>query len=149
MDLLVEAAVFLNRRLRRAPLERRASDDAYSAWEYESGRALFLEHFGAGVLDGRRVLDAACGLGGKTVWYAEAGARIVIGLDLELPHLRQTRAWAARRGAADRVACLAGDALRLPLRDGCLDAVTANDAMEHFADPGGTLAELSRVVRPG
>src|SRR4029077_4551692 len=24
-----------------------------------------------------------------------------------------------------------------------------NDAMEHFADPAGALAELSRVVRPG
>ena len=149
MDLLVEAAVRVNRRLRRPPLARRASDDAYSEWEYESGRALFLEYFDPGSLANRRVLDAACGLGGKTVWYAEAGAAVVFGVDLELANLRQTRAWAARRAAGTRVSCLAGDVLRLPLRDACVDVVTANDAMEHFAEPEAALAELSRVVRPG
>ncbi len=46
MGLLLVAMVWLNRRLPSAALERRESDDAYSLWEYETGRRIFTEHFG-------------------------------------------------------------------------------------------------------
>ena len=61
----------------------------------------------------------------------------------------QARRYGATRGVASRLRFVAADARCLPLRDASIDAVTANDAMEHFTDPGGVLAELARVVRPG
>jgi SAM-dependent methyltransferase len=131
-----------------AALERRESDDAYSAWEYETGRRISTEHFGAESVRGLRVLDAACGPAGKTAWYAEAGAALVLGIDLDRGFLAQGRRFAAGRGAADRVRFAVADATRLPARDGAFDAVTANDCMEHFADPRAALHELSRVLRP-
>lgn len=148
MDLAVEAALWLNRRLPRRSLERRASDEAYAEWEYQNGRAQFVEHFGADRLRGARVLDAACGPGGKTAWYAES-AVWVLGVDLEREHLAQARQYGEARGVALRQRFLAADVERLPLRDADFDAATANDAMEHFADPARALAELTRVVRPG
>jgi SAM-dependent methyltransferase len=148
MDLVVEAALWLNRRLPRRSLERRESSDAYAEWEYETGRAVFVEHFGAERLRGARVLDVACGPGGKTAWYAET-ADWVFGVDLDRSHLVEARRYGGARGVAARLRFAAADAVRLPLRDASVDAVTANDAMEHFADPAGVLAELGRVVRPG
>jgi ubiquinone/menaquinone biosynthesis C-methylase UbiE len=88
-------------------------------------------------------------LGGKTVWYAEAGATSVIGLDLDPANTAQGARFAAAHGVSDRVRFVVGDAVRLPFDDGRFDALTANDAMEHFADPAAALVELSRVLRPG
>jgi SAM-dependent methyltransferase len=44
---------------------------------------------------------------------------------------------------------LAADALRLPFREGAVDAVTGLDVLHHFARPGEFLAEAARVLRPG
>ena len=149
MDLVVEAALWLNRRLPRRSLERRASEDAYARWEYESGRAVFEAQFGAARLAGATLLDAACGPGGKTAWYAEAGAERVIGVDLEPSYLARAARFSAARGVGSRTRFVAADAGRLPLREAALDLVTANDAVEHFTDPGAVIAELARVLRPG
>lgn len=42
-----------------------------------------------------------------------------------------------------------GDACRLPLRNGCMDAVMLFEVLEHVPDPRDALAEISRVLRPG
>jgi SAM-dependent methyltransferase len=125
----------------------RESGEAYSHWEYESGRALLAEyadHFGP--LQGRSVLDIGCGLGGKTVAYTEAGAWAV-GVDIAPEHIAQSISFARARGAA--IPFLVGDAGALPFPDCVFDLVVANDAMEHFPDPEAALAEIVRVVRPG
>lgn len=149
MGLLLEAVVLANRLFPKPNIGGRESDDAYSQWEYDTGKAIFLEHFGDGRLSGARVLDVGCGLGGKTAWYAEAGARSVTGVDLAWDHVRQSARFAASRGQAARVHIARADAMRLPFADATFDIVTANDSMEHFADPAAALAELARVLCPG
>src|SRR6516225_6384671 len=52
-----------------------------------------------------------------------------------------------RRGG--RLAMAAGDALRLPFRDGAFDAVTISFGLRNVASPGAGLAEMRRVTRPG
>ena len=44
---------------------------------------------------------------------------------------------------------MAGDALRLPFRDGAFDAVTISFGLRNVADTGAALAEMRRVTRPG
>ena len=149
MNLLVELVVRFNRMLPRPRVGGRESDTAYSEWEYTVGREVFLRHFGADGLRGARMLDVGCGMGGKTVWYAETGASLVVGVDLEPRHARQSRDFARARGVAGRVRILRGDAMRLPFRDGAFSVVTANDSLEHFADPAAALRELGRVLAPG
>jgi ubiquinone/menaquinone biosynthesis C-methylase UbiE len=41
------------------------------------------------------------------------------------------------------------DATRLVYRDGWFDFVTAVNAFEHIPDPGRSLAEIARILRPG
>jgi SAM-dependent methyltransferase len=139
--------VGLNRVFRRPNVSGRGSPEAYSRWEHEWGREfarVYMEP--AGDLRGRRMLDVGCGLGGKTVAYAEAGARVA-GTDLSLEYAEQSEAYAAahRSGAAFFVS----DAAVLPIPDGAFDTVVANDAMEHFAQPESALREMARVVRRG
>ena len=48
-----------------------------------------------------------------------------------------------------RVAFAAGDALRLPFKDGAFDAVTISFGLRNVEDSLGALAEMHRVTRPG
>jgi SAM-dependent methyltransferase len=137
----------VDRLMPRARLGGRASSEAYSLWEYGVGKDIlagYQRHLGT--LDGKLVLDIGCGLGGKTVAYAEAGAR-VIGVDLSEKNISQCFDFARVRGV--EAAFVAGDAERLPFAAGTFDLVIANDSLEHFGNPEGALAELARVLRPG
>ncbi|MCI0451249.1 MAG: class I SAM-dependent methyltransferase [Candidatus Latescibacteria bacterium] len=138
---------WLNRVFRRPNVAGRESKEAYSRWEHHWGREfarLFMEP--SGDLSGKRLLDVGCGLGGKTVAYAEAGARAV-GTDLVESNAVQSREYA--RVAGKGIEFFVGDAAALPVRDGAFDTVVANDAMEHFSEPERALSEMVRVLRPG
>jgi len=89
---------------------------------------------------GETVLDLAAGTATSTVALACSGATVV-GCDFSLGMLREGRG----RG----VPLVAGDALRLPFRDGCFDAVTISFGLRNVADTGQALRELLRVTRPG
>jgi len=139
--------LWLNRVFRPPNVGGRESPEAYSRWEHHWGREfarIFMEP--AGDLAGKRVLDVGCGLGGKTVAYAEAGARVV-GTDLLEANALQSRTYALGEGRA--IEFFVADAAALPIRDGTFDTVVANDAMEHFSEPERALAEMGRALRPG
>ena len=139
--------VALNRVFRRPNVGGRESQEAYSDWEHHWGKEfarIFMEP--AGDLRGKQVLDVGCGLGGKTVAYAEAGAKAV-GADLLEANVEQSGAYARMKGAS--ASFLVGDAAALPLRNGAFDTIVANDAMEHFSAPEEALREMARVVKPG
>ncbi len=125
----------------------RDSHEAYSEWEYGIGKSLLEEYsewFGA--LEGKRVLDIGCGLGGKSVAYAEAGAGVT-GVDLDPVHAAGALGYAIKRGSPIEV--VTGDAADLPFLEGSFDLVIANDSMEHFSRPAPALAEFARVTRAG
>jgi SAM-dependent methyltransferase len=88
----------------------------------------------ASVLEGRRVLDLACGAGYGTRILRAAGAEVVA-LDLD-------------RGCARAAGppALCGRAERLPLRDASLDAVVCFEAIEHVPEPARVLDEIARVL---
>ncbi len=52
---------------------------------------------------------------------------------------------ASRRGHA----AVRGDATRLPVADGAVDAVIVVDALHHMPDHPAVLGEVARVLRPG
>lgn len=89
---------------------------------------------------GAVLVDAGCGGGLLAPHLAGKGYRHV-GVDLRRSGLRQ----AAERG----VAAVNGDVTALPLASGSADVVAAGEILEHVTDLPGTVAELSRVLRPG
>jgi demethylmenaquinone methyltransferase / 2-methoxy-6-polyprenyl-1,4-benzoquinol methylase len=93
---------------------------------------------------GDRVLDLAAGTGVSTVELALSGA-YAVGCDFSLGMLRTGRA----RSDRQHVPVVAGDALRLPFRNGVFDAVTIAFGLRNVVDTGQALREMARVVRPG
>ncbi|MBW5486312.1 class I SAM-dependent methyltransferase [Streptomyces bambusae] len=100
-----------------------------------------------GLRPGDRVLDAGCGTGRALPALREAvgPAGEVLGADLTPEML----AAAVRAGRDKAGTLLLTDVGRLPLRDGCLDAVFGAGLISHLPDPPENLRELARVVRPG
>jgi demethylmenaquinone methyltransferase/2-methoxy-6-polyprenyl-1,4-benzoquinol methylase len=96
---------------------------------------------------GAVALDICCGSGDLTLALAGRARATVLGSDFCRPMLAEARRKAAARKA--RVAWFEADALRLPLRDGSLDLITAAFGFRNLADYRAGLAEMRRVLRPG
>jgi demethylmenaquinone methyltransferase / 2-methoxy-6-polyprenyl-1,4-benzoquinol methylase len=124
-----------------------------------------------GAKPGERVLDLAAGTGTSTLTFTATGADAVA-CDFSLGMLQAGLARSARAdgppaarddgehrsgpaggsgGAVPpgRRGWVAGDALRLPFRDGAFDAVTISFGLRNVADTVAALAEMRRVTRPG
>ncbi|WP_226021784.1 class I SAM-dependent methyltransferase [Halomicrobium salinisoli] len=99
-----------------------------------------------GPVDGKSVLEVACGTGRFTVMLADRGADVV-GLDISGPMLQQGREKARSADLAGSVEFMRGDAARLPFPDDHFDAVVAMRFF-HLADtPAAFLAEMRRVSK--
>ncbi len=91
---------------------------------------------------GQVVLDLGCGSCENALWMPE-GVRMV-GFDVSTAAL--VMAGEQNRPVALR---LRGDGEVLPVATGSVDAVLSTYALEHFGEPGRTLLEAARIVKPG
>jgi demethylmenaquinone methyltransferase/2-methoxy-6-polyprenyl-1,4-benzoquinol methylase len=89
------------------------------------------------------VLDVATGTGLVAAELLRRGFRVT-GLD-QSPEMLE----AARRRFDGRVELVHGSAESLPFPDIAFDHVTFTYLLRYVDDPGATLAELARVIRPG
>ena len=96
-----------------------------------------------------RVLDVATGTAGVALQLARRTPGRVVGLDLTEAMLRRGRERVARDRNGSRVQLVAGRAERLPFPDEAFDALTFTYLLRYVADPGATLVELARVLKPG
>jgi ubiquinone/menaquinone biosynthesis C-methylase UbiE len=97
-------------------------------------------------LDGLRLLDLGCGMGGFAVAAALAGAQVTA-LDYNPAYAAITTLRAARHSLRLPVAVAAGETLPLP--GAAFDAITCWDVLEHVQSPDALLRESARVLRPG
>lgn len=93
--------------------------------------------------DGGTVLDVATGTGLVAERLLAAGHRVT-GLD-QSPDMLEV----AGRRFGDRVELVEASATELPFPDASFDHLTFTYLLRYVDDPGATLAELARVVRPG
>lgn len=91
---------------------------------------------------GQRILDLAAGTGTSTQPFHNAGAETV-SCDFSLGMLQVGK----RR--LPHLSFAAGDAMRLPFRDGVFDAVTISFGLRNVQDTEAALREMLRVAKPG
>lgn len=91
-------------------------------------------------VEGKRVLDIACGTG-YGIGLLQQTARSVCGVDVDKEAAAQ-----ARRECGENSAVILGDGLRLPFEDASFDVVTSFETIEHINDRPGFLRELGRIL---
>ena len=89
-------------------------------------------------VEGRRVLDLACGSGRFSHLLRQANAAQVVALDLCVPMLEQV-------AAASRVRA---SMMQLPFQSAVFDAVISGLAVGHATDIHQWMSEVARVLRP-
>jgi len=119
------------------------------AWRQAAARA-------AGLADGQRAVDVACGTGALTRELAAfAPGAMVLGVDFSWEMVRRAAGPPDPPGhplgvpRTPPAVYLVGDALRLPLPDSSVDVVTIAFGLRNLPEPGRGLLELRRVLRPG
>jgi SAM-dependent methyltransferase len=96
----------------------------------------------SGLAEGRRVLDAGCGVGYGSAMLATAGAAGVVGMDIAAD------AVAAAAEANPEFEFVAGDVHALPFADASFDLVVCFEVIEHVTEQDAVIAELARVLAP-
>jgi SAM-dependent methyltransferase len=107
----------------------------------------FLKWFPMLSVAGKDVLDLGCGYGGRTVRYAELGARSVTGIEPGERQCAEGREFAALHQVVASFKTGVGECL--PFAKDCFDCIVCYDVLEHVSDPGKTLEECLRVLRAG
>ncbi len=98
--------------------------------------------FAAREVEGKRVLDCACGAGYGSALILRSGAISVAGVDVDDAALAHARLHFAGP------TFLKGDGRTLPLADGTVDLVVSLETIEHVKDAPLFLDELARVLAP-
>jgi ubiquinone/menaquinone biosynthesis C-methylase UbiE len=101
-------------------------------------------------VEGRRVLEMACGRGGFSRLLAARGARM-FGADFSSTALQIAR---GKSGYAEaqpgiRLELTQADAQNLPYASNSFDMIVSCETIEHLPDPSVALREMARVARPG
>jgi len=118
-----------------------ASDDGDRHW-------IQLYHHVAGAIDlrGSTVLEVGSGRGGGSSFIKRyLQPQRMIGIDLSSQAVRLSR----KQHAVDGLEFRVGDAERLPIEDGTMDAVINVESSHCYPSFDRFLAEVGRVLRPG
>ena len=97
----------------------------------------------AGVREGSRVLDVACGTGVLIPDYIRRGADVT-GIDISPEMIKL----AERKYAGTGVRFICGDIETADVGQD-FDAIVVYNAFPHFPDPAGLIRRLSGLLRPG
>jgi len=100
-------------------------------------------------LQGKRVLDIGCGIGGPAFLLASTYGADVVGTDLE-PHLIEiAKQRAAKLGLVEKINFRVVEPGPLSFPDSSFDCVVSSGAFTQIEDKLGMFKEVHRVLKPG
>ena len=95
------------------------------------------------------VLDVATGTAAVAIELVRRTGCSVVGLDQSPEMLAEARRRVSAAGLAGRIELVEGTADALPFEDASFDGLTFTYLLRYVDEPGRTLRDLARVVRPG
>lgn len=100
-----------------------------------------------GLPEGANVLEVAPGPGYLAIELAKLGKQHVTGLDISTTFVEIATKNAVQEGV--QVDFQQGNASRMPFGESSFDLILCRAAFKNFSEPGATLREMRRVLRPG
>lgn len=115
----------------------------------KQGSIIYNEHliryqFASQLVQGKTVLDIACGSGYGSKLLAQAGAAKVIALDASQSVINE----AQKNFFHDKIEFRVGEAEKIALEENTIDLAVSLETIEHLPEEEVFLRELARVVKP-
>lgn len=128
---------------RKSPLDYSLAEYGWAQRDYERYKDIL-------PLKDKVVLDAGCGLGGRTAYYSEKGAKSIIGIDMDENHIKYAKEFADFK-KIHNTTFLVANFIDIPLESNQFDVIILNDVLEHIRIDyiERALPELRRVLKPG
>jgi 2-polyprenyl-3-methyl-5-hydroxy-6-metoxy-1,4-benzoquinol methylase len=99
---------------------------------------------------GKTLLDAGCGAGGPVLRAAARSGCSVVGVDAHEQAISTAHSLAAQLGLSAVAKFFVADmSQKLAFPDATFEAITCIDAINHFPDRRGVIAEWARLLKPG
>ncbi len=95
-----------------------------------------------------KILDAGCGIGGTSLYFAREFSAQVIGVTLSPQQAKRATEKAREHKLSDRLSFQVADAQAMPFADQSFDLVWSLESGEHMADKQKFLQECFRVLKP-
>lgn len=103
----------------------------------------------AGVVDGNRVLDAGCGVGGTSMWLAETLGAEVVGITPVAGQVERANRYSQERNLGQHATFRQDDYHSTSFDDETFDVAWAQESLCHSHDKAVFAKEMARVLRPG
>jgi SAM-dependent methyltransferase len=139
---------FLNNLFPPRRVEGRKSPLEYSQAEYNwAAKDDYLKFLD---LKEKIVLDAGCGLGGRTIFYYEKGVGKLYAIDIDPNHIKFAKDFAEKKGISD-IDFIISPIHKTNFSSNYFDIIILHDVLEHIrADLlEKSLIELFRILKPG
>ncbi len=111
---------------------------------------IYLEHiarymFASQFIQGKEVLDIACGSGYGSAFLMQSGAKTVTGVDIS----EESVTYCKDNYKQEGLSFLVGDVRKIPLPDNAVDVIVSFETIEHVDEESQKkfLAEVGRVLR--
>jgi len=118
--------------------------------EFNQGQEIYLEHmtrymFAAKFVEGKNVLDIACGSGYGSEYLLKSGAKKVIGVDIS----KETINYCKEKYADGGIEFLVGGVEKIPVEDNSIDVMVSFETIEHVDEKTqiNFLQEVKRVLK--
>ena len=103
----------------------------------------------ARIVQGDRILDAGCGIGGSTMWLAENYDIEAVGITISDRQVRKAKYLAKEKGLQDRALFYKKDYIDTDFEDESFTVVWAIESVCHTVDKKDFIKEAYRLLRPG
>lgn len=149
MRISESICLFLNNFFPKRKFRGRESTESYSEAQYSWAPKSYAMHERFLNLKDKVVLDAGCGPGGKTVYYAEKGCKSITGIDIDESRIQNAKDFALKKNAPN-VNFIVGSLMNLPFENDTFDFIVMNDVFEHVDRKIliKALEECKRVIKP-
>lgn len=124
----------------------------YSKWQYKKGSDTIKFYLNyttkEEMFEDKVVVDIGCGAAGKTLYYATLGVKAIYGVEVLQKYEQEANLLSNELGLSNKFNFIVADATRLPFKDGHVNTIIINDAMEHVDLPEKVLKECMRCLAP-
>lgn len=146
MKINIMICKLMNHLFRKPVVYGRRSKEDYAEWEFYNAKSNLEIFKPYSSIDAKNILDVACGMGGKSKYYALNGAKDVVALDIDLDRVRTGRNM-QKLNDIRNLHFLTADVCALPFRSDSFDLVMMNDCIEHIFNLKESLSEFYRILK--